>query len=217
MSETWTHALQAHRAGSVTEDGTGRGVPLISSTEDFRVRTSRWPVSGVVFPATAAVSGMNSDASCGNCGHGGSSLRMFPDSLASALALPVGSSSPGQRSTTSAERLKDEQALADVLSAARGKNYAQVIRDVTLRTSSLTWRNSGSGGPTGYVTHSTSEFPSEGVASSLSDVLETRPVPRKYWLSAKAAEGILRRAAKRQKTLPQRLMTALEGLAASCR
>jgi hypothetical protein len=51
----------------------------------------------------------------------------------------------------------------------------------------------------------------------LSAVLQTAPVPRRYWLSAKAAAGILRRAAKRGKELPPRLMAALEGLASSSR
>ena len=61
------------------------------------------------------------------------------------------------------------------------------------------------------------ESPSGAAVSSLSAVLETRPVPRRYWLSARAAAGILRRAEKRRKTLPPRLMTALEGLASSSR
>jgi hypothetical protein len=55
----------------------------------------------------------------------------------------------------------------------------------------------------------TSEFPSDGaVYSSLADVLETSALP-KYYLSQKACEGILRRASKRGKKLPEALEKAL--------
>jgi hypothetical protein len=73
------------------------------------------------------------------------------------------------------------------------------------------WMTSGTVSPGEFWTRAGSESPSGAVVCSLSAVLETRPVPRRYWLSAKAAAGILRRAAKRGKTLPPRLMTALEG------
>ena len=52
------------------------------------------------------------------------------------------------------------------------------------------------------------EYPSAAAVCSLSDILET-DVPRKYYLSAKAARGILRRAAKRGKDLPEMLHRAL--------
>jgi hypothetical protein len=79
------------------------------------------------------------------------------------------------------------------------------------------WMTSGTVSRGEFWTRAGSESPSGAVVSSLSAVLETRAVPCKYWLSAKAAAGILRRAAKRGKILPTRLMTALEGLASSCR
>jgi DNA (cytosine-5)-methyltransferase 1 len=44
---------------------------------------------------------------------------------------------------------------------------------------------------------------------SLSDVLETGEVPQRYFLSAKACQGILRRAEKRGKALPEALRDAL--------
>lgn len=53
---------------------------------------------------------------------------------------------------------------------------------------------------------------SSSLQVSLSQVLEN-DVLAKYYLSPQAATGILRRAAKRGKTLPQRLMSALENLA----
>lgn len=71
------------------------------------------------------------------------------------------------------------------------------------------WKNSGMGGPTGFVTLNTSVWPSDGSVCSLSDVLETCGVPEKYYLSPKACRGVLRRAAKRGKALPQHLHQAL--------
>ena len=64
-----------------------------------------------------------------------------------------------------------------------------------------------------YLTADGSEFPSGAVACGLSDILETRDVPAKYFLSPKAAAGILRRAERRGRELPQALRAALEALA----
>jgi hypothetical protein len=54
----------------------------------------------------------------------------------------------------------------------------------------------------------------DGVCS-LSEILETGDVPQQYYLSAKACKGILRRAAKRGKELPQQLARALQAVADS--
>jgi len=51
---------------------------------------------------------------------------------------------------------------------------------------------------------------SAGDVSSLSDVLETQPLPQRFCLSAKACSGILKRAERRGKKLPQMLRAALE-------
>jgi len=56
---------------------------------------------------------------------------------------------------------------------------------------------------------------SDGGVCSLSDILETGDVPPQYYLSAKACRGILRRAAKRGKELPQLLAHALKAVAGS--
>ena len=56
--------------------------------------------------------------------------------------------------------------------------------------------------------HNTSESPSVAVESSLSDVLQM-DAPEKYFLSRKACLGILRRAEKRGKQLPDMLKEAL--------
>ncbi len=64
-------------------------------------------------------------------------------------------------------------------------------------------------------TLNTSEYPSDGAVSSLSDVLETGELPRRFYLSGRACRGILRRAEKRGKTLPPPLAHALMAVAAS--
>jgi hypothetical protein len=71
------------------------------------------------------------------------------------------------------------------------------------------WLNSGMGSPTECLTLSTLEWPSDAAVCSLSGVLETQPVPQRFFLSATACKGILRRAEKRGKTLPVRLQEAL--------
>ena len=90
----------------------------------------------------------------------------------------------------------------------------------------LSFRQEGSDGPTRvwlmdqnepqrgpFAMLNTTEFPSDGgVSSSLADVLETSVLP-KYYLSAKACAGILRRAEKRGRELPPSLQTALEHVA----
>lgn len=60
-----------------------------------------------------------------------------------------------------------------------------------------------------------SDWPNDAVVCSLSSVLETGPIPRKYFLSSKACAGILRRAEKRGKQLPELLARALKAVAAS--
>ncbi|EME69978.1 hypothetical protein H261_10527 [Paramagnetospirillum caucaseum] len=61
----------------------------------------------------------------------------------------------------------------------------------------------------GCSTPNISAWPNAAAVCSLSQVLETGPIPSKYFLSAKACAGIIRRAEKRNKVLPPRLMLAL--------
>lgn len=57
-------------------------------------------------------------------------------------------------------------------------------------------------------------FPSDGGVCSLSDILEaTGDVPQRFYLSAKACRGILRRAVNRGKELPEQLKQALLAVA----
>ena len=60
-----------------------------------------------------------------------------------------------------------------------------------------------------FSTRSFGESPSAAVVSRLSQILEDNPHP-KYYLSATACAGILRRAEKRGKELPEILRAALK-------
>jgi len=79
--------------------------------------------------------------------------------------------------------------------------------------SSVGWQNSGMGSPTEFLTLSISEWPRDAVVCSLSDTLETGDVPQRFFLSATACKGILRRAERRGKGLPPQLHRALSKVA----
>jgi len=85
--------------------------------------------------------------------------------------------------------------------------------ELTSPLSSTPWLNSGSMVSRGrFWTRSTSESRNAAAACSLSAVLEPQ-VSERYYLSVKAAEGILRRAEKQGKTLPTQLERALKDIA----
>jgi len=88
-----------------------------------------------------------------------------------------------------------------------------VAKDGTLAPSSGRWQNSGMGSPTEYWTLNGLESPSAVAVCSLSHTLETGDVPQRYYLSAKACSGILRRAERRGKKLPAQLLAALTAAA----
>jgi hypothetical protein len=58
-----------------------------------------------------------------------------------------------------------------------------------------------------------SASPNDAAVCSLSQVLVTGSIPERFFLSLKACAGILRRAAKRGKQLPELLMRALTAVA----
>jgi hypothetical protein len=91
--------------------------------------------------------------------------------------------------------------------------YCPQTEDGTLVPSSGCWASSGMGSPTEFLTLSTPDWHSGASVCSLSDVLETGDVPQRYFLSATACRGILRRADKRGKELPPALMSALAAVA----
>jgi len=69
------------------------------------------------------------------------------------------------------------------------------------------------GSHTEFLTLSTSEWPNAAAVCSLSDTLETGDLPQRFFLSATACAGILRRAEKRGKVLPPALEQALQSVA----
>lgn len=91
----------------------------------------------------------------------------------------------------------------------------QLTRERRSAPSSGSWGNAGMGGPTECLTLNISEFPNGAVVSSLSDILETGDLPYRYFLSAKACRGILRRADRRGKALHPPLRAALQAVADS--
>jgi len=88
-----------------------------------------------------------------------------------------------------------------------------VTEDGILAPSSGSWANSGMGSPTEFLTLNTSEWPSDADVCLLSHILETGDLPQRYFLSATACQGILRRAEKRGKKLPAMMDAALRGIA----
>lgn len=79
----------------------------------------------------------------------------------------------------------------------------------TLPSSFAGWSNSGTACAGGCLTLNTSEWPKDAAVCSLSDILEARDVPPKYFLSPRACRGILHRAEARGKKIPETLRATL--------
>lgn len=93
--------------------------------------------------------------------------------------------------------------------------YAQA-EDGTLESSSVRWGTGGTSVPGGYWTLNTLESPNDAVDCSLSDILEDhRDVAPAFYLSGKACAGILLRAERRGRRLPEPLRRALGAVATS--
>lgn len=90
-----------------------------------------------------------------------------------------------------------------VLSAEHGRAFQSLLEAVA-----ELWPDGGRHGE--CWTLSSSVWPSGASVCSLSSTLETGVVPRRYFLSARACAGIIRRAERRGKALPRELREALE-------
>lgn len=90
-----------------------------------------------------------------------------------------------------------------VLSAEHGWAFQSLLESVA-----ELWPDGGRHGE--CWTLSSSVWPSGASVCSLSSTLETGGVPRRYFLSARACAGIIRRAERRGKALPRELREALE-------
>ena len=150
-------------------------------------------------------------------------------SLFSSVALPVSLSVSQDcargwlthAATSRSPILPSLHAIAPVGSFGRmSLGSCPATEDGILVPSSGAWGNSGMGSPTECLTLSTAEHaafpercPSDGAVSSLSDILETGDLPQRFFLTARACAGILRRAEKRGKELPRALELALLGVA----
>jgi len=149
------------------------------------------------------------------------------DQLTSSLAEPPASPSPSQDSAKGCTTHAADSCLLilrslnvcglDGLFGKMSPVFCQATEDGTLVPSSGRWGNWGMGGHTECWTLNGSEHNgihapsrSAGDVCSLSDVLETGPLPQRFSLSAKACAGILRRAERRGKQLPPMLQAALE-------
>ena len=143
-------------------------------------------------------------------------LTLWSEALpASPSASPdSGKGSPTLAADSCCDFLKSLEVTGlDGLSGKMSPASCHRTEDGILEPCSGGWKNSGTGGPIGSWTLSFSESPREGVECLLSDVLETSDVPQRFFLSPKACAGILRRAARRGKTLPAMLATALKAQA----
>lgn len=86
--------------------------------------------------------------------------------------------------------------------------------DATSTPSYRRWPNAGFDDPTGFWTADISESPNDVAECSLSSVLETpESVPDRFYLSPRAARGVLKRAKKRDRQLPPHLEAALLAVA----
>ena len=93
------------------------------------------------------------------------------------------------------------------------KTTTKLTKEVISDTSYPRFSNSGILSPTQHWTLSTSDWRSGATVCSLSEVLETGAVHQRYYLTSKACLGILRRAEKRGKELPEQLARALRAVA----
>ena len=157
--------------------------------------------------------------------------RHWPDAPKHPDILTFGSSLPGYPARTSASPASAPDSPANALDsflnlrASCAKfdplglcsrmfpDFSVQTEDETLRKcSAFSWSNAGTGFRGACSIADFSESPNNAVACSLSEVLESR-VPRRFFLSPRAAAGILRRAEKRGRILPSHLQAALESLA----
>ena len=93
--------------------------------------------------------------------------------------------------------------------------YFQSTTDERSEPLSLPYKTSGMAWHGECLTLNSSEWPSDAAVCFLSAVLEKSEVPQRFYLSATACEGILRRAERREKSLPPRLEAALIAQSAS--
>jgi hypothetical protein len=205
-------------AGSLSGEGSHQTTYLAepsSSSEGSPARTSPSPASGEASEVPAPASTGRS-----------------PDFYQDALFGPSSSSSRMSQDSSRLVRVRDAESAASFyggiadeaareLRAAAGSagpatppgQSSGGTPAPTSRWSAPRWRTSGIASATAFSTQDISEWPRDGAASSssLSSILESTVSPR-YYLSPRAALGILSRAGRRSRELPPHLLAALESV-----
>lgn len=206
-----------------------------SSAEGSPARISPSPADAADSPGRAAASSGRSSASSATALFGQSSsssktsLDYFPlaavrdASTAGEFYARIGAeaarlmeqvlrpSSISSGARSSARRLRESM---DARCAELQRTSGSGTPEPTRPWSSPRWRTSGTASATEFSTADTSESPRDGGAcsSSLREILEPSAGPR-YFLSPRAARGILSRSVSRGRDLPVRLQRALEQVA----
>lgn len=170
---------------------------LMSLLAGRPARTSQSPDFERELLAIEAFSPLSLFAFFTGWGQPGSASKMFPASSRLTAAEPSECSSPQPQDTQQ-----------DMFS-----NPPQEGGATAVSLNPMTKTPSASHG--GCWTLNTTEFHKGAVASSLSDILETGDQLRRYYLTPRACAGILRRAEKRGKKLPEPLERALQQAADS--
>lgn len=117
-----------------------------------------------------------------------------------------GKTSP-ERSVQTKERISESSLKSSSKSANRQPRCLRLIKE-SGHTQTLSWVTDGAL-LTELSTCNTGVAPNAVRESTLSQILQEN-APEKYYLSRKACQGILRRAERRGKQLPEMLKTALE-------
>ena len=177
--------------------------------EDSLARIYQLPKSARDFLESDQDFGLSSIEFLRSLGRDGLLSRTFPACYPVADVPLV---RPLEELSESTHGCADARAVSNALSALPESECLNLIQAATLPSSFGGWKNSGMASRGGYLTLSSTEWHNAAAVCSLSEVLET-DVPQKYYLSAKAAAGILRRAEKRGKELPGMLREALETVA----
>ena len=186
-----------------------------SSSEDSPAKTSPSPASdeGSAAPAPASTGKSSDSYQDALFGPASYSSRMSQDS--SPLARVVDA-----ESAESFYAGISDEVLTELRAATGSAEPAKQLEPPSDGTpaptspwSSPRWRTSGIASATDASTADTSEWPRDGGASSssLSSILEAQVDPR-YYLSPRAALGILSRAGRRGRELPPHLLAALESV-----
>lgn len=93
------------------------------------------------------------------------------------------------------------------------KDFLAVDRDQTWPPSSVVWKTSGMGGPTGWWTGDVSVQPSDAVESSWSAIVEATPDPRgKFWVTTEQAHKLTERVRSAGERSDPALLRTLMGL-----